>query len=230
VSKTAVLYDIHGNLRALEAVLAHAQAAGARSFVLGGDYALLGPEPAETLAVLHGLRDAVWIRGNVDRWCAHPDQAGEDELLQRAIADCRSALGQELSAVLGALPEHHVQEGTRFCHASPASDMRSFRPDPAEEDEELLAGVAEPRVVFGHTHLQFERARPHGVELVNPGSVGMPLDGDRRAAYALMHDDGTLAPARVPYDHEAAAAAVLERFGPLPWAQRSERRLRCAAP
>ncbi|MDQ6744553.1 MAG: metallophosphatase family protein [Actinomycetota bacterium] len=230
MSKTAVLYDIHGNLRALDAVLAHAHAAGAGSFVLGGDYALFGPEPAETVALLRGLGDAVWIRGNVDRWCAHPDQAGEDELLQRAIADCAGALGEELAGALGGLPEHHVQGETRFCHASPISDMRSFGPDPGEADEELLAGVGERRIVFGHTHLQFHRPRPDGVELVNPGSVGMPLDGDPRAAYALMGEDGTLTPERVPYDHQAAATAVGERFGRLPWAQRSERRLRCAAP
>ena len=54
----------------------------------------------------------------------------------------------------------------------------------------MLAGTAEQRVVFGHTHLQFRRSGPRGVELLNPGSVGMPLDGDPRAAYALVHDDG----------------------------------------
>ena len=59
-------------------------------------------------------------------------------------------------------------------------------PSPHERDAERLMGVEASRVVFGHTHLQFTRGGPGGIELVNPGSVGMPLDGDRRAAYAIV--------------------------------------------
>ena len=69
-----------------------------------------------------------------------------------------------------------------------------------------------------------------GIELVNPGSVGLPLDGDHRAAYALVLDDGSLALRRVSYDHEASAAAVVEHFGDVAWATRSARRLREARP
>lgn len=221
---TAVLYDVHGNHRALEAVVQDAQAAGAERFVLGGDYALFGPEPRETVRRLQALGRSTWIRGNVDRWCAHPDQAGDDELLQRAISDCRAALGEELTRQLGALPEGHVEDGIRFCHASPASDMQSFLPQPAGSDDELLQGVEEMRVVFGHTHVQFRRTRTGGIELVNPGSVGMPLDGDHRAAYALLRH-GELELRRVAYDHEAAAAAMRRHFGDADWAARSERRL-----
>ncbi len=199
-------------------------------YLLGGDYALFGPWPATTVAVLHELQDAIWIRGNVDRWSAHPDQADPDELLQEAIADCRHALGEQLTAELGALPEQHVEVGTRFCHASPISDLRSFLPEASDEDDELLAGTSERRIVFGHTHLQFRRIRPGGVELLNPGSVGMPLDGDPRAAYALINTDGAVELRRVEYDHERSAAAVREHFGDAGWALRSERRLRAAQP
>ena len=52
-----------------------------------------------------------------------------------------------------------------------------------------------------------------GIELVNPGSVGMSLDGDRRAAYALLHDDGTVELRRVAYDWEASVRALCRRFG-----------------
>src|SRR5439155_17153293 len=103
--------------------------------------------------------------------------------------------------------------GTLYCHGSPVSDVRSFFPQPGPDDEELLAGVAERRLVFGHTHLQFSRTVEGGTELVNPGSVGMPMDGDQRAAYALVGDDGALDLRRVAYDHEASAAAVRERLG-----------------
>ena len=81
--------------------------------------------------------------------------------------------------------------------------------------------MREPRLVFGHTHLAFARTAegPHGpVELVNPGSVGMPLDGDHRAAYALMHEDGRIEHRRVEYDHMASAAALRERYGDAEWA------------
>jgi diadenosine tetraphosphatase ApaH/serine/threonine PP2A family protein phosphatase len=71
----------------------------------------------------------------------------------------------------------------------------------------MLNGVRDRTVVFGHSHLQFRRAGPNGTTLVNPGSVGMPLDGDVRAAYALRSGDGDFEFRRVEYDNERAAAA-----------------------
>jgi predicted phosphodiesterase len=224
----ALLYDVHGNLPALEAAVGDARAAGAEAFLLGGDYGLFGPWPAETVAVLRGLEHATWIRGNVDRWAARPDDAPDDALIQGAIDACRQALGAEVVRELGALPEQLVIDGTRYCHGAPISDVRSFMPEPADADDELLGDSREARVVFGHTHLQFVRQTSAGVELVNPGSVGMPFDGDTRAAYALIHDDGRLELRRVGYDYEASAAAVQERFERAPWAARSARRLRSA--
>ncbi len=99
-------------------------------------------------------------------------------------------------------------------------------PEPGDQDEELLGGVVEPRLVFGHTHLPFRRPGPGGVELVNPGSVGMPFDGDPRASYALLGDGGELEHRRLAYDHEAAANAVRERFGAGDWTETVARRIR----
>ncbi len=226
----ALLYDVHGNLPALEAVLADARDAGAQRYLLGGDYALFGPWPAETVARLRALPDATWIRGNVDRWSADRDATDLDDTGREAVDACRGALGEALAAELGALPEQTVLDGIRYCHASPLSDMRSFVPQPAQDEDELLGGVTERRIVFGHTHLAFRRTRPDGIELLNPGSVGMPLDGDPAAAYALVHVDGSIEHRRVRYDHEGSAVAVRERFGDAAWAVRSERRLRSAQP
>ncbi len=100
----AVLYDVHGNLQALDAVLADARAAGATQWVLGGDYALFGAWPAETVARLRELEPATWIRGNVDRWAGDPAAAPEDSRLQAAIADVSAALGDPLADELGRLP------------------------------------------------------------------------------------------------------------------------------
>jgi predicted phosphodiesterase len=206
----ALLYDIHGNLPALEAVLADAEAAGAERYLLGGDYALFGAWPAETVDRLREL-DAVWIRGNVDRWTARPDDAPDE--VRPAIDACRELLEPVTVAELGALDEEAVVDGARYCHASPRSDLDSFAPDDPARDEELLAGASEDRVVFGHTHIQFARRSPLGPELVNPGSVGIPLDGDHRGAYALVDPDAGLDLRRVEYDWAASAVAVRDRLG-----------------
>jgi predicted phosphodiesterase len=227
-SMLAVVYDVHGNLRALNAVLADARAAGATRLLLGGDYAAFGPEPAETLAALRELEDATWIRGNWERWCAHPDQALDVPVIQGALHAVLAELDAALVAELGSLPEQTVLGGVRYCHGSPKSDMDSFRPEPTDGEDELLAGATERRIVFGHTHRQFRRMLGD-VELVNPGSVGLPWDGDTRAAYALVDDGGTVELRRVDYDFDAAATALVERYDGAEWAVASAERLRRAA-
>ena len=223
----AVLYDVHGNLGALEAVLEDARGAGAERWVLGGDYALFGAWPAETVARLRELEGAVWVRGNVDRWAGDPAETPRDAGLQAAVADCRAALGDAVAEELGALPFEAEVAGARFVHASPASDLRSFGPEPGDEDAELLEGVTHERLFFGHTHVQFRR-RAGAVELVNPGSVGVPLDGDRRAAYALLAPDGELELRRVEYDADATVARLREAFGEREWAAEILKRLETA--
>ena len=206
----ACLYDVHGNLPALEAVLADARTQGARRYVLGGDYALFGGWPRETVERLRELSPALWIRGNGERWTAEP---GDDVPLPGAAEARRAALGEALTAELAALPERGHHADTLIVHGSPVSDVRSFLPQPAPDEAELLAGVTEPRLLFGHTHLPFRRISAHGgIELVNPGSVGMPFDGDPRAAYALVHPDRRVEHRRVAYDHAASAARVREAF------------------
>jgi predicted phosphodiesterase len=219
-----LLYDVHGNVTALETVLADAEREGVERFVLGGDYALFGPRPEETLQRL-GTLEAEWIRGNGERWTAYPEDAPGDEVVQGAIGALREVLDEEDVAGLAGLPESLVLDSVRYVHASPVSDVRSFLPEPADDESELLAGVTERRLVFGHTHLPFRRQAEDGIELVNPGSVGMPFDGDPRAAYAVVRD-GELEHRRVAYEHEAAAADVRERFGG--WAETVARRIASA--
>ena len=86
-------------------------------------------------------------------------------------------------------------------------------PEPADDEHELIDGAGERRLVFGHTHVQFRRQGENGIDLVNPGSVGLPFDGDTRAAYALVDDAGELELRRIEYDHERTAAAIRERMG-----------------
>ncbi len=227
----AVLYDVHGNLAALDVVLEDARSAGAEQWILGGDYALFGGWPAETVARLRALEPAVWVRGNVDRWTGDPAEAPDDPGVRGAIADCRGALGDAVADELGALPFEAELAGARIVHASPVSDLRSFAPEAGPEDEELLDGTTHSRLLFGHTHVQFRRtAGAAGVELVNPGSVGMPLDGDPRSAYALIHPDGSLELRRVAYDTSAAVARLREAFGERPWVEMISGRLERSRP
>jgi diadenosine tetraphosphatase ApaH/serine/threonine PP2A family protein phosphatase len=199
----ALLYDVHGNLPALEAVL---EDCPADHFLLGGDYAAFGGWPRECVERLQSLDDATWIRGNTERWLVDgPPEGGPAEAIETTAA---------LVDVdwLYALPERITLTEGHFCHASPLNDMESFAPEEQPGEDRLLDGVAERRVVFGHTHVQFRRVREDGIELVNPGSVGIPLDGDRRAAYAVIGDDGELELRRVEYDVERAAAKADEPY------------------
>jgi predicted phosphodiesterase len=206
----AVLYDIHGNLPALEAVVADAEAQEADRYLLGGDYASLGAWPVETLERLRKLPTVARLRGNWERWQAHPEDMPDIPFVQAAGRWVRAQIGAT-AAEFGTLPETTTVDGTFFCHASPKSDMRSFLPTSTVGDGELLVGVAERRVVFGHTHVQFRREAATGAELVNPGSVGLPFDGDQRAAYALIDGDRVQL-RRVAYDYERSAAAARERI------------------
>jgi hypothetical protein len=177
----ALLYDVHGNLPALDAVIADARAAGTTGWLIGGDVALFGAFPAETVDRLRSLDGARWLRGNGERWTAAPAEAPGEAPVPGAIAAAR------------------------------AQRRLSFLPAPADGDDELLEGVTEQRLVFGHTHLPFRRVH-RAIELVDPGSVGMPLDGDRRAAYALLRPDGEIEHRRVAYPHAETLGALRERF------------------
>jgi diadenosine tetraphosphatase ApaH/serine/threonine PP2A family protein phosphatase len=200
----AVLYDIHGNVVALEEVLADAEAAGADRYLLGGDFGAWSPWPLETIERLRALPATTWIRGNGERWLREPP-LDRPEVMQ-AFAEHDSGLGTE-EGWLYSLQAHQELDGVLYVHGSPLSDVESFAVEPQDDDERLLDGVHDTTVVFGHSHLQFQRPGPNGTTLINPGSAGMPLDGDVRAAYALRHDDGRFEPRRVEYDTERAAKA-----------------------
>ena len=177
MTRVAALYDIHANLPALDAVLADAEEADL--VVVGGDFSH-GPLPAETVDRLRGLGDRVrFIRGNADREVARPD------------AWQREPLGEERLAFLAGLPETVTIEidglgSVLFCHGSPRSDEEILTAvTPEDRLARILADVAEPVVVCGHTHHQFDRTA-HGIRVVNAGSVGMPYEGRPGAFWAML--------------------------------------------
>jgi putative phosphoesterase len=199
-----LLYDIHGNLPALEAVLEAAEREGVESWLLGGDYSAHCPWPLETLELLRSLQGSTWIRGNNERWLREPP-LDRPEVVE-VIEASDSGLGRE-EGWQYSLQAQVELDGVLYVHGSPLSDVESFAPQPEEGEESMLLDVRDRTVVFGHSHQQFRRAGPNGTDLLNPGSVGMPLDGDVRAAWAVRLDDGAFEFRRTEYDVERAEAA-----------------------
>jgi putative phosphoesterase len=186
--RVAALYDVHGNLPALEAVLAEVDA---DLIVAGGDM-VAGPWPAETLDRLRALGDRVhFIRGNADRELVDPSPPREGGPPQEVLDWVRERLSEEQLAFLGALPltDSVSIEGlgeVLFCHATPRDDEELLtRISPEERWAEALEGVTEPVVVCGHTHVQFDR-RIGDIRLVNSGSVGMPYEHEPGAYWTVL--------------------------------------------
>ena len=198
-----ILYDIHGNIPALARVLDEAADLGVDRWLLGGDYGTPSPWPEETIARLRELPNATWIRGNGERWLLEPPLDRPDVMESYEVF--AGSYPEGLVNWLYALPPQAELDGSLFVHGSPLSDVESFHAEPQEDDERLLNGVRDRTVVFGHSHLQFRRPGPDGTELLNPGSVGMPLDGDVRSAWATW--DGDFEFRRTEYEVERAAAA-----------------------
>ncbi len=203
--RVAALYDIHGNLPALEAVLADVSGSGADIIVLGGDV-VEGPLPAETLTVLDAVAaPLVWVRGNCDR--------DPSEWVRRRVAKQRAAWLAELPTTvtidvdgLGAVC---------FCHGSPRSDEDIVTAaSTVARIEPMLEGVDEALIVSGHTHVQFDRTVANR-RLVNAGSVGMPYQGDSGWAYWSVLGP-TVEHRRSAFDASALATALRESGYPNP--------------
>lgn len=186
--RVAALYDVHGNLPALEAVLPELD--NVDTVVVGGDV-VGGAFPAETVERLRGLGErAVWLRGNGERELVEPAEgpAGPpSEELERM----RSTLGAEQVEFLYGLPERVELEieglgRVLFCHATPANDLDIVTPlTPDERLARILEDVRADVVVAGHTHIQDDR-RVGGVRWVNAGSVGMPYEDADGAFWAML--------------------------------------------
>ena len=151
----------------------------------------------------------VRIRGNAERWLRAEPEAPESArpFLTTALAAARESLGPGLVERLYRLPEQGELDGILVCHGSPLSDVESFAPEAQEDEERLLADETQRTILFGHSHRQFRRPGPNGTHLVNPGSVGAPLDGDPRAAWAI-YENGEIVFRRTEYDVERAAAQM----------------------
>jgi predicted phosphodiesterase len=214
--RVAALYDIHGNLPALEAVLSEVEHEAPEVIVVGGDVAL-GPMPVETLDRLMNVRgQTLFVRGNTDREIvamydgtsklidADNIWVRREEWAARKITDAHRNF-------LASFPETVAFDidglgPTLFCHGSPRSDEEIItRVSPDKRLDEMLAGTAENVIVCGHTHVQFDRTH-RGKRVVNAGSVGMHTEGRPGAYWLLIGPD--VEARRTLYDVEEAMRLI----------------------
>jgi len=215
--RVAALYDIHGNLPALEAVLQEVRQANVDQVVVGGDV-FPGPMPRETLACLLALDiPAQFIHGNGDREVLARMTETETDWYRSAPEQWREPvrwtaqqLGPEHEGLLRQWPQTlRVEIGSSnevlFCHATPRSDTEIFtRLTPEAVLLPVFEGLDVPLVVCGHTHMQFDRMIGK-VRVVNAGSVGMPF-GEPATYWLLVGPDVQLR--HTPYDLAKAAERI----------------------
>ncbi len=208
--RVAAIADIHGNLPALEAVLADVARQDVDLVVVCGDVAS-GPMPAESIDLLSALPNARFVRGNADRELVAAFDEGALSTGHGAANDwCAGQLSRAqrdfLASFLATLPVQVDALGrVLFCHGSPQSDEEMMSVETsAERIQELNAGVVAGIVVCGHTHMPFDRM-VGALRVVNPGSVGMPY-GEAGAHWALLGP--TVELRRTDYDREAAAERI----------------------
>ena len=209
--RVAALYDIHGNLPALDAALHDVLQQDVDLIVVGGD--VLGPMPQETMARLLALDVPTrFIHGNGDRVvlaCARGESIDEVPAQYReSISWIASRLDRHMLHALAAWPATCTIEiaglgEVLFCHATASNDVDCFtRLTPDSRVARLFEGVTASMVVCGHTHMQFDRT-VGAVRFVNAGSVGAPFAPPAAAHWLLLGPDVQLR--QSPYDVEAAA-------------------------
>lgn len=210
--RVAALYDVHGNLPALEAVLVAVEAAGADLILFGGDVAA-GPFPLETIELLRRIGGARFVRGNADRYMVEVFDGvsvPEGGLIDDWAVD---QLDREHRDFLASFEPTLRVAGALFCHATPHDDMSIFtRESPDARVRALLGNITDSLVVCGHTHMQFDRTID-GVRIVNAGSVGLPY-GTADACWALV-EDGDVEFRHSLYDHSGlrrSSYAKLDAF------------------
>jgi predicted phosphodiesterase len=235
--RIAVVSDIHGNRTALEAVLADLQQTSPDLILHGGDLPHGGSSPAW---IVDCIRDRGWqgVAGNTDEmlWLPEsltdfaqglPSLASLFAVIAEMAAATREALGEERIAWLSGFPRVHVERKMALVHASPESLWRAPVPDASDAELEAVYGpLGLPIAVYGHIHQAFVR-RLTGITVVNSGSVGLPYDGDRRAAYLLL-DDFVPTIRRVEYEVDEELKALAESR--IPHAEWIARMLESAGP
>jgi predicted phosphodiesterase len=216
--RVAVVTDIHGNRRALHAVLADLKQVAPDLILHGGDLVFGGTHPGEIIDEISSLG---WpgVLGNTDEllWTeerlteistAHLKLAPLLGWLRDLIAPMRERVGDERLGWLKTLPTVYTGDGFTVVHASPGDLWRAPMANAADEEiQRTYAELGVPIVIYGHIHVSYVR-RLRGMTVANAGSISQSYDGDRRAAYAVI-DGENVTIRRVEYDAESEARDLL---------------------
>jgi putative phosphoesterase len=208
--RVAALYDVHGNLPALEAVLEDVEREQPDAIVVGGDM-VSGPIPDATLERLRSLERAHFIRGNADRGVVAIRRGEPEPRLGLNDEWIAGRLSDEQIDFLAGLPLTVTLDvdglgRVCFCHATPRDDEEIFTErTPDEVLAEILAGTEEGVVVCGHTHMQVDR-QVGPWRVVNAGSVGLSYDEGPEPRWALLGPD--VSHRRTEFDQGRAAEAI----------------------
>jgi len=241
MKRLAIISDLHGNLPALEAVLADIKAQGVDEAYHLGDLVGYNSFPNEVVARVRELGLA-GVAGNYDRAVSAPEGDPVAAYLNPAITPMgqeiyrwtRHEVTREHREFLRGLPERLTLEAEGWeiflAHGSPRHIREYIRPGQSDaEVAQMVAGVEARVILGGHTHRPLIR-RLGPKWLINPGSVGFPKDGDPRASYALLElrEEVAVAIRRVPYDIEEMARSLVAAGLPAQAAEdlRHGRRLR----
>jgi predicted phosphodiesterase len=204
MSRVAVVSDIHGNVPALEAVLADLAAQAPDEVLVGGDMVGRGPQGS---AVVRRIAELGWpvIRGNHEEYVLGFRRGEIPEAWRHAGEWAASRwmaaeLGDEEAELIGRLPfstTSRLDPSLRLVHGTPTTTREGIGPWLSDARlGEHLAEIEESLLVCAHTHRPLHRELPGGT-VVNVGSVGLPFNGDRRAQYALFERNGEDGPWRV---------------------------------
>jgi predicted phosphodiesterase len=227
MTRLAILADIHGNLPALHAVMEDMVQFRPDHVIVAGDMINWGPFSVQVMEI---IRREGWaaIRGNNEyylldyntprqppRWKEYVLLPWLYEQLQREWHHVIAALPDELSLRFPDAPP------IRVVHGIPGNCWVSMNPHQSDAElMEYLEGMTEPTIIGAHSHIAMHR-HLNGWQLLNPGSVGVPLDGERTAAYMILDgDESGWQPTfrRIPFDlnpllEEFARQGFTERCG-----------------
>jgi len=218
--RIAIVSDIHGNLTALEAVLADLKSVSPDVILHGGDLAHGGARPA---VVVDRIRDLGWagVCGNTDEMLWAPEALREFAAksparfqslfatIEEMIPETRARLGDERIAWMRAIPREQGCDCVALVHASPNNLWRAPLPEASDAElRQVYEGLNASMVAYGHIHRPFVREMA-GLTVANTGSVSLSYDGDLRASYLLV-EDGKATIRRVEYDVEREAMALLD--------------------